>query len=269
MITKRPCDEKIKKIRIVEEGRRPKENWDVDDEESKQDDSKSDLKSDRGLTERYMSEKEARMTKRRFLVVETDFGIKSFRIKKGAKSYDMEGHTEAIIKIIFIDPNKIAKVTKEKITDDPMVITCSFDNTILLWDFKKMKVVTKLESPKQSELTSLTFLYNSCLVATGHEDGAIRLWNMELNSSVLLKCTESKRHKNTISSIHGCIWRDVEFLICGSYDGTLSVWEISGKKQSSSDQTNDIIQPQLRHVIENFKKGDSLGQVEILTLNFY
>ena len=196
--------------------------------------------------------------------------MKSFRIKKGVKTHDMEGHTEAIIKIFFIDPAKMAKITKEKINDDPMVITCSFDNTILLWDFKKMKVVTKLESPKHSELTCLTFLYNCCLVATGHEDGAIRLWNMEINSSVLLKCAESKRHKNTISCIHGCIWKDVEFLICGSYDGRVSVWEISEKKQSGSGESmNPTIQPQLRHIIENFKSGEVLGQVEVLCLNFF
>lgn len=265
MITKQPCKDRIKKIYIHEEGRASKQHWDVDGEETKTDDTRSEMSA----TERETAERENRMQRRRFLVVETDFEIKSFRIKKGVKTYDMDGHTEAVIKIIFIDPTKIEKATKEKITDDPMVITCSFDNTILLWDFKKMKVVTKLESPKHSELTCLTFLYNCCLVATGHEDGAIRLWNMELNSSVLLKCSENKRHKNTISCIHGCIWRDVEFLICGSYDGTLSVWEISGKKQANNDQASEIIQPQIRHVIQNFKKSDTLGQVEILTLNFY
>ena len=181
----------------------------------------------------------------------------------------MEGHTEAIIKIIFIDPTKMSKITKEKITDDPMVITCSYDNTILLWDFEKMKVITKMESPKHSELTCLTFLYNCCLLATGHEDGAIRLWNMEINSSVLLKCHESKRHKNTISCIHGCIWKDVEFLICGSYDGRISVWEVGEKKTTGVGASmNSTIYPQLRHVIENFQDGDVTGQVEVLTLNF-
>jgi WD40 repeat protein len=214
-------------------------------------------------------ELEQRRKKKRFLIVETDFGITSFRIKKGVKTYDMDGHKETIIKIVFIDPNKMTSITKEKVTDDPMVITCSFDNTILLWDFKKMKVITRLETPKHSELTCLTFLYNCCLVATGHEDGAIRLWNMEISSSVLLKCSESQKHKNTISCIHACMWKEVEFLICGSYDGRLSVWEISEKKQSTNDQMNSTIQPQLRHVIENFEKGEFPGEIEILSINFY
>lgn len=48
--------------------------------------------------------------------METEFGIKSFRIKKGVKTHEMEGHTEAILKIIFIDPTKMGKITKDKIT---------------------------------------------------------------------------------------------------------------------------------------------------------
>ena len=162
----------------------------------------------------------------------------------------------------------MTSITKDKVSDDPMVITCSYDNTILLWDYKKMKVMTRIEVPKHSELTCLTFLYNCCLVATGHEDGAIRLWNMEINSSVLLKCNESQKHRNTISCVHGCIWKEMEYLLCGSYDGRLSIWEISEKKQSDSEM-NGTIQPQLRHLIENFKKSEMAGQIEILALNFF
>ena len=99
-----------------------------------------------------------------------------------------------------------------------------------------MEVLSKMEAPKNSELTCVTFLYRCCLVATGHEDGAIRLWNMENNSSVHLKCTDpNKKHTNTISCITSTIWKDSEILICGSYDGKISIWEISEKASSSED----------------------------------
>lgn len=164
------------------------------------------------------------------LLVHTDYGIQSYKIKKGIKTTEMEGHTEPILKIIVLEPSKMLRADEEKVPDSPKVITCSLDNTILLWDFEKMEIITKMEAPEHSELSCMTFLYNCCLVATGHEDGAIRLWNMEINSSVLLKCNESQRHKNTISCIHGTVWKDSEFLLCGSYDGKISVWEISEKK---------------------------------------
>jgi WD40 repeat protein len=53
-----------------------------------------------------------------------------------------------------------------------------------------MHVTTVMESPPESEISCMTFLTNCCLVATGHEDGSIRLWNMEINSSVTLRCDE-------------------------------------------------------------------------------
>ena len=127
----------------------------------------------------------------RFLVLQTDYGLKSFKIKKGVKTHDMEGHTEAILKIIVLEPSKMITSHEEKIPDTPKVITASFDGSILLWDYDKLEIITKMEAPEDSELSCMTFLQNCCLVATGHEAGAIRLWNLEINSSVLLKCHDA------------------------------------------------------------------------------
>jgi WD40 repeat protein len=194
--------------------------------------------------------------KRRSLLVHTDFVLKSFRIKKETKSHNMVGHTGPILKIIALEPSKMEKIMNEKIPDTTKVITASLDNTILLWDYEKMEILSKMEAPKNSELTCITFLYNCCLVASGHEDGAIRLWNMEINSSVLLRCTDpNKKHTNTISCITSTIWKKSEFLICGSYDGKVSIWEISEKSSQSEDNSGtSTITPQLRHVIDNKKE---------------
>lgn len=118
-----------------------------------------------------------------------------------------------------------------------------------------MDILSKMEAPKNSELTCITFLYRCCLVASGHEDGAIRLWNMEINSSVLLKCqNQDQKHTNTISCITSTIWKNSEYLICGSYDGKISSWEISQKSSSNDDNASSkTITPQLRTVIDNKK----------------
>jgi WD40 repeat protein len=121
----------------------------------------------------------------RYLFVFMERGMKAFKIKIGQKTLDIEGHTDSILKIICLDPKRLK--TNEQIRDKPKIITCSLDNTIRLWDSKKMDVINVLESPDNSELSCMAFLANSCLVATGHEDGAIRLWNLEISSSVVLK----------------------------------------------------------------------------------
>ncbi len=162
------------------------------------------------------------------------------------------------------------RAAEEKIPDTPKVITCSLDNTILLWDFEKLETITKMEAPEDSEISCMTFLYNCCLVATGHEDGAIRLWNLEINSSVLLKSNESQKHDNTISCIHGAIWKGCEFLICGSYDGKVSIWEISEKKGAGGSQSGSTIFPQMRSMIDNnLQQKDHNNGNEVLVVNFW
>ena len=164
----------------------------------------------------------------------------------------MEGHTEPILKVIVLEPSKMQRIPgAEKILDDPKVITCAHDNTIMLWDLAKMEVISKMEAPPHSEITCMTFLYNCCLVATGHEDGSIRLWNLEINTSVLLKCKEEDKHTNTISCIMGYMYKESEILIAGSYDGHISNWEISEKKSGNTGGMNSTIFPQLRAFIDN------------------
>lgn len=162
--------------------------------------------------------------------------MKAFKIKIGQKTLDIEGHTDSILKIICLDPSSNRLKTNDQIRDKPKIITCSLDNTIRLWDSKKMDVINVLESPDNSELSCMTFLANCCLVATGHEDGAIRLWNLEISSSVVLKSQKGGNHSNSISCIIGENFNEQEFLIAGSYDGTLSIWEITQKAQT---QTKD------------------------------
>ncbi len=155
----------------------------------------------------------------------------------------MEGHTDAILKIIVLEPGKMTTDHQDKIPDTPKVITASFDNSILLWDYEKLEIITKMEAPEHSELSCMTFLDNCCLVATGHEDGAIRLWNLEINSSVLLKCHDSQRHRESISCIHGCKWNDSEYLICGDYQGKITIWEISEKSSGGANGQTATIFP--------------------------
>jgi WD40 repeat protein len=50
-----------------------------------------------------------------------------------------------------------------------------------------MSTLSVLEhDDENSELSSMAYLPNCGLVATGHLDGSIRLWNQEIGTSVLL-----------------------------------------------------------------------------------
>ena len=203
-----------------------------------------------------------RSGKQRILHILTERGMHAFEIKMGQQSQDIEGHTDAVIKIQALDPKRIREHTSESINDIPKIITASLDNTIRLWNSKKMDTINILEAPPNSEISCMTFLMQSCLVATGHEDGTIRLWNLEISSCILLKSMKGGKHTNSISCIIGDIIRDrksgtpfdeqekgEEVLVAGSYDGTISVWEISQKQNDGEGQKGSTISPQFNTMI--------------------
>ena len=99
-----------------------------------------------------------------------------------------------------------------------------------------MNTIVVMEAPENSELSCMTYLMNCGLVATGHEDGNIRLWNLEISSHVTLKCGDEKqRHTNSISCLQGILWKGSEFLLAGSYDGKVSLWEISERRSNNQN----------------------------------
>ncbi len=96
----------------------------------------------------------------------------------------------------------------------------------------------------------MCFLPHCSLVATGHEDGAVRLWNFEVNTWMELKCDERQRHRNSVSAVAKAFSNGVEFLICSDYDAKITVWEISEKKTAHSSVETQIYS-QIRGVIQN------------------
>lgn len=62
-------------------------------------------------------------------------------------------------------------------------------------------------------------------------------------------------------------------MVCGGYDGRISIWEISEKQSSNENGCSTTIFPQLRHVIDNskvHKKADQQADSdEVLVLGAY
>ena len=104
---------------------------------------------------------------------------------------------------------------------------------MIVWDVMDMQIAKVLEAPQKSgEITALGFLDNSHLFVTGHEDGEVRLWNIELEKTIKLTKDDGKGHKNTITCITTAIPKEIEFLLTSGYDGRINSWEISEKKSA-------------------------------------
>ena len=89
---------------------------------------------------------------------------------------------------------------------------------------------------------------------TGHENGIVRLWNIELQTSITISQDNTNiAHKNNVCAfteyIHVRGNEDItEFMFSTGYEGKVNVWEIFLKKTSvQSSLISSSICPQLKN----------------------
>ncbi|CAG8670554.1 15626_t:CDS:2, partial [Funneliformis mosseae] len=87
----------------------------------------------------------------------------------------------------------------------------------------------------------ISYSKKSGLIASGHSDRVIRIWDPRATDTAIVKLTLSS-HKNWVTSIS---WSTTNsfMLASGSYDGTIKIWDIRSKtplytlsKQQSDDK---------------------------------
>jgi hypothetical protein len=60
------------------------------------------------------------------------------------------------------------------------------------------------------------------MLATGNEDGSIRLWSCDTGSAIVLK-----GHTNTVTCLDVAERRKTTMLISAGYDGCVGVWDVT------------------------------------------
>ncbi|PNW82472.1 hypothetical protein CHLRE_06g280350v5 [Chlamydomonas reinhardtii] len=104
---------------------------------------------------------------------------------------------------------------------DYRIFSASIDNTVRLWDPYDMACIRVMEE-LSSEISAMTFYEGWNLLVTGHDNGDIRLWNLDTGSTTTLR-----QHTNTVTSLElALVHRNEELLISGSYDGWVVLWDI-------------------------------------------
>lgn len=125
------------------------------------------------------------------------------------------------------------------------LITASLDNTIGVWDPKDMSCLAILENSDKNEIAAVHYLTSANLLASGHDNGEIRLWNTEIGSYIVLDQSKTKsRHINTVCALTSNVFPSgEEYLFSSGYDGKINVWEIFERKQR---MMASYIMPQLK-----------------------
>ncbi|EFJ40323.1 hypothetical protein VOLCADRAFT_99881 [Volvox carteri f. nagariensis] len=105
---------------------------------------------------------------------------------------------------------------------DYRIFSASVDNTVRLWDPYDMGCIRVMEEAT-SEISAMTFFEGWNLLVTGHDNGNIRLWNLDTGHATTLK----DKHTNAVTALSlALVHRNEELLISASYDGWVVLWDI-------------------------------------------
>ncbi|KIK32280.1 hypothetical protein CY34DRAFT_814358, partial [Suillus luteus UH-Slu-Lm8-n1] len=124
-----------------------------------------------------------------------------------APSQTMRGHTGWV--------NGVAHLP-----DGRLIITCSSDGSLRLWDLKSGTQIGKDWRDENDGVFSMALSPTGERVASGCNDGKVRLWDVETRK-VICKLTG---HTRVVWAL--CWSVDGERVASGSWDGTARVWDV-------------------------------------------
>jgi ribosome biogenesis protein YTM1 len=112
--------------------------------------------------------------------------------------------------------------------NDSHLISGSWDHSIKLWDVEKQNCLLTLNGARVVSCLDTSY-HSEGVVATGHPDCTIRLWDVRFNhskqSAILADTTFRPSHKAWISSVQ---WSPTNAyqLVSTSHDSTVKLWDI-------------------------------------------
>jgi len=112
--------------------------------------------------------------------------------------------------------------------DGKNIITSSWDHSLKVWDTERLDCILALNGSRV--VSALGRCSNSDIVATGHPDCTLRLWDMRTGkgtdtSNKVSESTLKPSHKAWVSALE---WSPTEphVLATNSHDGTIKMWDI-------------------------------------------
>ncbi|KAJ3091204.1 WD repeat-containing protein 12 [Quaeritorhiza haematococci] len=172
-------------------------------------------------------------------------GNKKRRINKPSISrkkplVTLEGHTGAVSTLKYSTHSSTKSESENgglmsSISHDKMVFSGGWDHTVRCWDVEAIRNVSTLSCEKV--VLAIDQSPHSGLLATGHTDDAVRLWDPRSQDGLVVKLA-LRSHKNWVSAIRWAPATNPYMLASASYDGSIKIWDIR-----SSNPLHTIVPP--------------------------
>ncbi|CAG8496449.1 20083_t:CDS:2 [Racocetra persica] len=141
--------------------------------------------------------------------------------------YDCKGHKESV----ECHVGQISSVEFDK-KDSNKLYSGGWDHSVRVWDVEtRTNIDTKI-----CDKTVLDIACSDNLIASGHSDKIVRIWDPRSEDTTVVKLMLSS-HKNWVSCVS---WspKSQFMLASGSYDGSVKIWDIRSKSPLYTIQQN-------------------------------
>jgi WD40 repeat protein len=160
------------------------------------------------------------------LLVSLGNTVQTWQVQRHQRFKEHAGHSEAVVGLVAapLEPLESGGGGSSSNTSNRkafLLFSCGLDNTLCCWDWYDMSQTYCLREP-DSEMACLARLPDSGMLATGNEDGSIRIWSCDTGSAVVLK-----GHTNTVTCLDVAERRKTTLLISAGYDGCVAVWDVT------------------------------------------
>jgi ribosome biogenesis protein YTM1 len=125
----------------------------------------------------------------------------------------MDGHIGAVSSVTFDSK------------DNNKLYSGGWDHSIRIWDVESRTNIDIKNCDKV--VYGISYSDKSGLIASGHSDRVVRLWDPRAEDVAVVKLTLSS-HKNWVTSVSWST-KNLFMLVSGSYDGTIRIWDIRSK----------------------------------------
>lgn len=160
------------------------------------------------------------------IVVSAPECIEVWQILREVKFREFKGHSGPVI--------ALALVQKSLGSKSDIVYSASLDNTVRCWN-EEMTCFSMLREPR-SEISCLCKVPHTNLLFTGLDNGYIHLWNVDSGSTISMK-----GHTNSVTSMTIAQTRKREFLLSGSFDGRVIIWDITRRKSMNPREEHVLV----------------------------
>ena len=106
--------------------------------------------------------------------------------------------------------------------DSQLFASCSVDKTIRFWDIRDCKSINILSGIQYSTINDISVFSkgNNTIVAVGHHDGLVTIWDYSKQCVIKEICEHRKEVRSVAFSPDG------KYLLSGSFDSTIKIYDI-------------------------------------------